>query len=93
MPNVWKCGKKTHFAKMCKSENKADYDMECGEFFIATLTEVNDVATSNDEWHSTLDIEDKAIKLKLDIGRRFDVLPQTIFNMLKTNYKIIPSNN
>lgn len=67
--------------------------MECDELFIATLTEVNDVATSNDEWHSTLDIEDKAIKLKLDIGRRFGVLPQTIFNMLKTNYKIIPSNN
>ena len=63
-----------HFAKMCKNENKAVYDMQCGELFMGKLSEVNDVTVSNDEWHVILHIEDKAVKLKLDSGAKCNVL-------------------
>ena len=62
------CGKKNHFAKMCKNKNKPVHDTGCSDLFIGTLTKINDVTASNDEWNSTLQIEGKAVKVKLDTG-------------------------
>jgi hypothetical protein len=38
---------------------KAVHDTECGELFIGTLADVNNVTASNDEWHTTLEIVGK----------------------------------
>ena len=57
------CGKKNHFAKMCKNEDKPIHDTSCSDLFIRTSTEINDVTASNDEWNLTLQIEGKAVKV------------------------------
>ena len=48
------------------NKNKAVHDTECGELCIGTLADINNVTASKDEWHTTLEIEGKIVKLKLD---------------------------
>ena len=86
------CGKKNHFAKMCKNKDKPIHDTRCSDLFIGTLSEINDVTASNDEWNSTLQIEGKAVKVKLDTGAKYNVLPKTIYNTLNSSNKIIPTD-
>jgi hypothetical protein len=86
------CGKKNNFAKVCMNKNKAVHDTECGELFIGTLADVNTVTASNDEWHTTLEIEGKIVKLKLDTGAKCNILPKTVYNLLKLHNKITPTN-
>lgn len=56
------------------------------------LISVNTVTASNDEWHTTLEIEGKIVKLKLDTGAKCNVLPKTVYNSLKLHNKITPTN-
>ena len=66
--------------------------MECGELFVGSLSDVNGFTASNDEWQTTLIIEEHAVKLKLDTRAKCNVLPKTIYDMLKLKSKLIPTN-
>ena len=80
------------YGKLCKNQDKPIHDTGCSDLFIGTLTEINDVTASNDEWNLTLQIEGKAVKVKLDTGAKCNVLPKSIYNTISPSNKIIPTN-
>ena len=86
------CGKRNHFSKMCASKSKSIHAAENCDLFVGTVIDMHGIMASDDEWQTTLKIEEKDVKLKLDTGAKCNVLPKSVYDSLQINKKLIQTN-
>uniref|UniRef100_A0A8C1X2E4 Gypsy retrotransposon integrase-like protein 1 n=1 Tax=Cyprinus carpio TaxID=7962 RepID=A0A8C1X2E4_CYPCA len=90
-----KCGKKNHFALVCKSKPKMDaldIDTEISgidALFVGSVVHSN---TSDTGWHTKLTIAGTVVNFKLDTGAEANVIPKKIIDQLQVSVNIQKTN-
>lgn len=82
-----KCGKRNHFARVCKSKTKssiAAVDMDDPEFDIGEIVNAASAKTVNNSnnWYKKLLINNQTIRFKVDSGAQVNIITKRVFDSL-----------
>ena len=97
----FKCGKRGHFAKFCRSKNRSqnrtnkhdeinESSDESGDEYFVDIHELTE--KKRDEWVVKLPVNNTNVSLKLDTGAEVNILPYSVYKKLKNKPKLQKSS-
>ncbi len=74
-------------------EKEAGYKVQNLSTKVENVPQVEAVESRNDEWYSTLKLGEHLVKLKLDNGAKYNVLPKHLFNKITQGQQEVGKSN
>ena len=73
-----KCGRKNHFAKMCRTKTRPLYGIQTDEDYVSTDMFIGTIQRNQKprEWQITLPLNNQRLKFKIDTGAQCNVIPK-----------------